>query len=321
MKHTWHFTINQFLVATRNNYKKALTLSIEHDLRQKSCMENNPGDPDYVLAYNRYHPLHEALQMAYVQWKSQGGMQKGDTLSVRQLLKLLPGKINTIDRKIQDVHEKGSARYKQLFPHYHKPFYRGSIDERISAVNALSKTMGDEPALAALKIMADNAYDALLASKAEQTGAKSITSVKSSQMETARINAMVCQYQNVGFYINKFPTQPERIESLFDVSTLTNPEQVIWRGQLDAGEIHPLMVHTFYPGDIIRIKGIGPADIKAYLASTPGGTDSIAVLITANHSLKFDVTKFEVSDHAVHRYLTLVNTSETDDTRFFVQLY
>jgi len=321
MAHRWHFSINQFLVATRDNIKKAYKLSLFHIFSLKQRMDANPGDADYAFAYNRYLPLHEALSNTYTVWKSKGGMQKGDTLSVKQLLKLLPGKINKIDLKIQDVHEKGSPRYVQLFPKAHKPFYRGSQISRIYALNAMSLSIGSEAALAAVKIMVDAAHTELNDAKGEQEGAKSSKTFSSNDMEKARKAAMIGQYQDVGFFINKFPTQPKLMEALFDVSTLTNPDQVIWKGHLDILEIHALLIHTFDIGDEIRLKSLMKADIGIYLASYPGGTDSEEVLCSGLHQITFDVALFEVEDLKEHRYLTIVNKSDTQETRFVVQLY
>jgi hypothetical protein len=321
MKHIWRITINQFLVATRDNYKKANKLSGEHNNRLKSAMDNHPGDPDYAIVYNRYHPLHVELSSAYLQWKSQAGTQKGDTLSVKQLIKLLPARINKFDLKIQEFHEKGSPRYMQLFPSYHKPFYRGSKDSRIVALGILSGAIGDEADLAPVKLLVDSTHNELLLAKAQQTGSKMVKSTDSSRVEQARIAAMIGQYQNMGFFINKFPTEPQRMEALFDVVTLTTPEQMIWKGQLKPKEIRHLLVRTLEIVDIIRVKSIGNGDLSVYLASYQGATDSKPVITKANHALRFEVSDFEVSDLSQHRFMTIVNNSETEEVRFFLQLY
>ena len=321
MNHRWRFMINQFLVATFKNYKKAYKLSREHDMRLKKRMDENPGDADYTLAYNRYHVYHLALEAAYTNWRSKGGIQKGETLTLDQLLTLLPGKINKIDVKIQDIHEKGSERYVQLFPNAHKPFYMGTQDTKITAVEALILTMGSEVALAPVKALTEVIYNDLIAAKDDQTGAKQTTETASSAVELARIKAMTGQYQNVGFFINKFPDQPDMIEPLFDVATLTNPEQTIWKGHLDPLENHPTLIHTFEAGDMLRFKSNGDAPVSAFLASTPGGTDSTEIKVEPMQENIIDVTAFGVTDYSVHRYLTLVNTSSTLDTRYVVELY
>ncbi|MEI8202510.1 MAG: hypothetical protein WCH34_05830 [Bacteroidota bacterium] len=61
--------------------------------------------------------------------------------------------------------------------------------------------------------------------------------------------------------------------------------------------------------------------IDAYLASTPGGTDSTKVSTTTKHEITFDVAQFHLSDYSVNRYLTLFNSSATDETRFIIELF
>lgn len=317
----WHYLDIQFLIATRNNYKKAYKLSIEHDSRLKKRMDDNPGDADYIEAYNRYHILHVAYLAAYNDWKVKGGAQKGETLNLDQLLKLLPGKINSIDWKIQDVHTKGTPRYTQLFPNAHKPFYTGTKETKIAAVETLNGAIGAEVPLAAVKIIVDGLYTTLIDAMAVQSGAKSTTSTASSSVELARIKAMTGQYQNLGFFINKFADNTDMIEPLFDVETLTDPAQTIWKGHLDPLENHPTLIHTFEAGDMMRLKSTGNGGLKAFLASIPGGTDSTPVTTEAHLEKIFDVTNFNVTDYAVHRYLTIINTSDTKETRFLLELY
>jgi len=321
MNTRWHFMINQFLVATRNNFKKAFKLSREHDSRLKKRMDENPDDTDYPIAYNRYHVFHLELVTAYNHWKNQGGMQKGDTISLEQLLNMLPKRINKLDLKIQPIHEKGSSRYTQLFPNAHIPFYSGTQDTKISAVKTLSLAIGSELALAPAKIDVDIIYTELLAAKDEQTGTKEHKDIAASSLEKARLRAMTGQYQNVGFFINKFPDDPDSIESLFDATTLTNPEQTMWCGHLDPLENHPTLIRTFAEGDMMRLKSNGDGDLRAFLASTPGGIDSTEINVTAHQETIFDVADFHVTDYSTHRYLTIINKSNDKETRFLVELY
>jgi hypothetical protein len=321
MAHKWRFMINQFMVATRNNYKKANKLSTEHDMRLHAAMNNEPGDTDYSMLYNRYHPLHVELTGAYVKWMSEMGAQKSESHSVKELFRILPKKINKVDIMIQNLYEKGSPRYIELFPKAHKPFYRNSHIKRIDSLEALSNTIGDEIALADAKVMVDNLVIELKTASNGQAGAKNTTKRNSVQMENARKNAMNGQYQNLGFLINKFPTEAARIKAYFDVSTLTQPEQCIWRGQLPAGKVHHTLTRTFEPGDMIRIKNSGNADIEAYLSNTQEGTNSSPVIIWANQQMIFDVSQFNVKNISEHRFLTLINKDPAADTRFLVQLY
>jgi hypothetical protein len=321
MERKWHYLENQFEIGTRYSFKKAYKISLFHDTRLHDRATDHPTDTDYQEAYTEYHPLHLALSTAFSNWKAIGGLQKGETLTLTQLLALLPARINNIDAKIQVVHLKGSPRWVQLFPNKHLPFYTGSQNNRIKAVESLSTAIGSEPALAAVKTEVDAKYDELIVAKTSQISAIDYTDSASNILEKARVEAMECQYKNLGLFIHKFPQNPDLIESLFDVSTLTNPEQTIWKGHLEPLENHPTLIHTFESGDMIRLKSTGNGDIKAYLASTPGGVDSTPVEVTSHHELTFDVADFHVTNYAVNRYLTIINKSDTKETRFLVELY
>jgi hypothetical protein len=55
-----------------------------------------------------------------------------------------------------------------------------------------------------------------------------------------------------------------------------------------------------------------PADttVQFYLATTPGGTDSVAVHIEANAVPRLiTAAEFGISDYATHRHITAVNST------------
>jgi hypothetical protein len=317
----WHYLINQMLSVTTNNYKKSYKISLFHDTRLKDMLDAHPADVDYQQAYDDYHPLHITLFGAYEDWKGKGGVQKGETLTLNQLLTLLPARINKIDAKIQAFHDKGSPRWIQLFPRDHLPFYTGSQANRIAALKALSVAIGSETNLAPAKTDVDNLYDEMLTAKANQNMAMGHVDAASNIVEKARVAAMNCQYANLGLFMHKFPTDPNSISYFFDVETITNPEQTIWKGLLDPLENHPTLIRTFEAGDMMRLKANGKGNISAFLASTPGGIDSTEIIVTAGHELIFDVADFHVTDYSTHRYLTIINKSSEFETRFLVELY
>ncbi len=321
MKKEWHYLNNQFEHETKNNFKLAYKLSVAHNGLLFERKNEFPTDLDYPILYNRYNPLHLVLEAKYYDYKSRGGVQKGKTLTVNQQLKLLPERINKYDVMIQAVYEKGSDRYVELFPNKHKPFYKGTKDNRIAAVGSLNNTIGTDAALADVKLLVNGTLNDLVDARHVQLGAKGSKETGSGALENARKAAMLMQYQDLAFLINKFPDKPDMVRTLFDVESLTNPEQTIWKGHLDPSENHPTLTHTFEAGDIIRIKSTGKSDIMAYLASTPGGTDSEGVAINSGQQLKFDVIQFKVTDYSKNRFLTLVNVSDSKETRFIVELY
>src|SRR4051812_47361495 len=128
---SWIYFSNPFLRTVKNNYKRAIQISTFTDSR----LQAKQNDEFYGPLYNRYHPFHVEFLTKYNAWKSQGGMQKGATLSLNQLLKLLsPSKINAWDLAVMNVYDKGSADYLTIFPQGHKPFQSGEKLLRINAV-------------------------------------------------------------------------------------------------------------------------------------------------------------------------------------------
>jgi hypothetical protein len=104
-------------------------------------------------------PLHKALANAYNIWKSMGGTQKGATLTVQQLLKLLsPGKINAWELAVQGVYAKGTPQFVSIFPRRHKSFQIGETGQRIEAVNQLGIALNGIAPLATTLTDVQNFY-------------------------------------------------------------------------------------------------------------------------------------------------------------------
>jgi hypothetical protein len=321
MTKPWHYLENQFLNETEDSFKKAVKLCDYHDHELKRAMDDDPLDPDWATLYNRHHPLKIALTNEYNAWKSSGGSQESQTLNVKQLLKLMAGKVNNWDRRSQDFYADTTPRYKEIWPDLHKPFYGHGIEDRINAVNQLSINIGTDPVMITIKGEVDTYFGQLDTARTVQDGAKGAVKVHSTAVNFARIEAMTMQYGDMGFLMNKFYQNPTLVRVFHDVETLTDPDQTIWRGHLDALEVHPVLIHTFLNDDQMRVKITGDADATVYLATTEGGTDSAGLVITAHHERLITISDFGVGSLSTHRYLTIVNNSNTTETRFLVELY
>ncbi len=323
MANTWHYFVNQMDNCTKNSFKKAKKLSDYHDAALLRAKNDNPTDTDYATAYSRYHILHLAFVAAYILWQSKGGAQESGTLNIKQLMSLMTAKINRWWGQIIVIYAADTTRFKAIFPDLRNPFRVGSRNSRIAAVGTLSANIGADVALSATKTEVDAYYAQLNTANTGQTGDKTAVDTASAACEAARKAAMVGQFQNVGFFINKTPDNPSIYAHLWDVETITNPAQTIWKGHLDVNENHQVFIHTFTPGDDLRLKCVGVTStdkIVFYLASTPGGTDSDPVTVLINHQQTINVTAFNVTDYSTHRYLTVINQS-TGETRFMVQMY
>ena len=311
MKTIWKYLLNQFLTATRDNFKKALKLSNYHDAVLKSAMDATPSDPDLALLYNRYHPLHIAYIDGYTKWKNAGGTQEGQTLNMDQLLVLLVSKINKWDVKVQNVFDKTSPEYKTIFPDGRKPFGRGAINTRVIAVQGLGTALTAYPTLTAVKAQVDAFYLLLDAARDVQEAAKGGTKTSSQLLDEKRIAAMTMQYGNMGFLIGKYMNTPLLVAPFFELEVLRDHQQVLFTGVLDPGENEPVLIHTFASDDEIRFKLTGTGQAAFYLATTPGGIDSTPVILMGGAQQIVMASAFGITDYGTHRYLTAINSGTT----------
>ena len=332
MENTWHYLINQFINATKGNYKKMLKLSNYHDAYLKKMMDENPADPDWATLYNRYHPFHEAFVIAYTAWKSAGGSQKGQTLNLDQLLILLITKVNKWDSMVQavDGFEKGTPNHLAIFPQGHQPFVQGEKTAKVNAVKVLGENLAPfalvNPAILTIKNLVDAFYLQLDAARDTQEGSKGGTKQKSDEVEVKRVTTGTEQYRDLGFLINKGAEVPEFIGNFFELQILRGHQQVLFTGTLDGNENEAVLEHSFAADDEIMLDITqtpptpGVHTVAFYLATTPNGTDSTPVVKTANAAKqKIEAAEFGVLDFGTHRFLTAVNNS-AEELHYVVEL-
>jgi hypothetical protein len=307
MEQPWKYIGNQFDSETETSYKKAVKLSHFHDARLLSAQTTYP-----LLAplYTRYHPLHLALMNGYSAWRTAGGTQEEETLTVRQLMDQAMLDLDGWDVQVQVVYPKTTARYRGIFPNGRKPFRQGGLELRIDAFQDLSNAIGTDVALAAVKTAVDSTHSALVAARTAQEGAKGGKLVNSGAVEAARLAAMNMQYRNMGVVIDAYFDDREMLcNAIFDLETLRNPEQQTFTMSLDVAERHDVATRTLLADDELRAKLTGPGRVHIFLASTPGGVDSTPVVVNTDADLRFAAAAFGITDYTTHRHITVVNES------------
>ncbi|MCW5908028.1 MAG: hypothetical protein KIS94_09230 [Chitinophagales bacterium] len=319
MTKPWKYIDNQFLIATRTSYKRAVKLSNYHDA---ALLQAVATDPAFQPVYDRYHPLHLALEEQWSIWKSRGGAQEGETLNLNQLLEQAENRLPGWEVQIQVVYPATTPRYKAIFPDGRKPFTKGTIDQRINAYNILSLNIGADPALATIKTVVDDTYTGLNNARIAQQGAKAVTKAGSEMLEAAVTDAMITQYRNMGFLMDNFYEQRESLaNTLFDLQTLRDLDQRIFTGTLSPLETEPVLVHTFLSDDRLRLKNNGSRSYTLYLASTPSGINSTPVIVAPLEEKNITAADFEITNYGTHRYLTAVNPNNDAETEYLIELY
>lgn len=313
----WKYIENQFTTATRDNLKKALKLSNYHDAALSKLKDE---DPAWLPIYTRYHPMHVEYVQKYNLWKSAGGAQEGETLNVEQLLKTSYEKIYDWDLDIQKQYKKTTPRYKSIFPNGRKPFYQGSIDEQINAYNTLSQNIGADATLATVRAEVDTTYGELDAARDKQEAAKGSTKGESGNVDTAARHVMIMQYRNMAFTLDNYYNERDAYcNRIFDLPLLRNLEQKKFTGTLDINEVEPVLIHTFAEDDEIWLSAQPAYPVEFYLATTPGGNNSTALVVKTAEVSKITAADFGITNYGTHRYLTAVNVSGAE-THYVVEL-
>jgi len=320
----WNYSDNQFLNATKGSFRKALKLSTAHDNYLFQMTVDFPLDTDWATMYARYHPLHLAYKLAYNAWVAAGGTLSGKTLSLSQLMKLIPGKLDIWIGMTILVHAKISARFKELFAKLRIPFEKGKTEMKIGAIETLSINIGAEVALAPLKVLVDAAFTEIDTARNTQLSGKTGKVNTRITLEAARVSTMGTQFADAGILMNKFWNDLPKIETVFDLQTLRNKMQTLFKRKMKTTETSQIVTTTFVAGDEIRGKVKQVANltdkVTLYLGSTAGGIDSTPVIIFNNHELKFAVTAFAV-DLNTHRFLTAVTTGNLLIVELQIELY
>jgi len=261
----WSFATNPFTIVTEKSYYNALALSTYHD----NALQAAKADAAIAALYTTFHPIHVAYKSNYDAWITQGGTQQGETLNFYQMQHLLSGsKIQQWDIKIQNVYLPTSPQYKKILPNKRSPFQKGTQLERLHAVQALSKSIGADASLAAVKTDIDTFYTQLELAYNTQKGSISTTKSSSSNLETARIALCNAMYGNVGALIQKYATNPIKIEQFFDQKIMRRSQQVFFTGHVKPAEVITVVKHTFTDTDEIYLNNIGTVALQVYLATS-----------------------------------------------------
>jgi hypothetical protein len=273
MKRPWIYLDNPILNATDNSYRMAVRISTHHD----SALNAAKADPFILGLYNSYHPVHQAFIDKYNAFVAQGGLQQGDTLNLRQLLRLLSGsKIGFWDSGIQIVYPPNTPKYMALLPNGRGPFQTGTQTQRISAVKGLSDGIGADAALATVKTDVSAFFTELNTANTTQKGSISVTKTLSDDVDAARIAMCIAQYADLGAFIQKHAADTIPVEQYFDLAAMRKGQQVLFTGSIKKESAHTIVKRTFGAGDNLELENPGVTELQFYLAAIkdaqPGST-------------------------------------------------
>jgi hypothetical protein len=313
---TWNFLINTFLVITEGSYRTAKKLG---DYTLNALLSHN-ADPVIANLHTSLKPFVDSYNSAYNTWLSKLGTQKSLTNDLTINLKLLQSaKIKQWDIAVQGQFLEGTTKYIAIFPNRRSPFQQGSQEDRLAAVEALSIALAGIASLATTKTDVDAFIAMLKASFVVQKGSLSNTSGFSNNVENARVAMCVELYGVLGQLMSKYKTNPKDVEQYFDLETIRNHEQTLFKGTLHPSEVELVMTHTFATGEQVRLINKGATKLRfalCPLANSPID-DTINKIVLPNDETIVDIS--ELGD-ITNRFLKVENMEATAGNRYSVML-
>jgi hypothetical protein len=310
----WSYLENPILNATEGSYKLAVQISNYH----LSALKASLDVPFIAAMFAAYEPIHEDLADKYSTYVAQGGTQQGESLSVKQLLRLLSStKIREWDVAIQSVYPNDKARYKELLPRRRRPFQNGKQSTRIDNVGVLSLSIGSDSLLTAVKADVDLFNTRISNAYGIQQGSISHTSFQSNEVEFARVAMCVAQYCNLGTFIQQYGATPKRIATYFDLKNIRQHIQVLFKGQLKALKIKCICVRTFKLDDEIELTNLGDTILYFYMVEMKKNKPSMLVIVQPG--TKITVKASELGN-LLFRFLMVYNTNKVEKGKFELKL-
>lgn len=312
----WNFLINTFLIITVKSYRTAKKLG-DYTL---SALLSKDSDPAISLLAFNLEPFVTNFNTAYTNWLSKIGTQKSHTNELSNNLKLLSStKIKQWDIAVQGQYIEGTSQYIAIFPNHRRPFQQGSQEDRMAACEALSLALTGIVPLASTKADVDAFIDTLKANFVTQKGSLSNTGSNSDALDAARQAMCIEMYGVLGQLMSIYKADPSDVRPFFDLETIRNHEQTLFRGTLNANEIELVLTHTFIEGEQVKLANKGTTTLR--FALVPLSTSDIAgtTFVDLEPNSETVVLASELGNLA-NRFLKVLNTGNANNNKYSVML-
>ncbi|MBI4944910.1 MAG: hypothetical protein HY840_00755 [Bacteroidetes bacterium] len=215
----WHYLANQFDNVTKINFKLMNTINADHFAK----LQAQQSDPDIAALLARTTPVHDNFNDAYSVWFSAKGIHKGETDRVQGYINDLSStKIKQWDAQIQTLYLEGTSDYIVILPNGKKPFYSGTIDDRIAQLDALADRLVAYPALMATMNDVLVFHTTLDDARNIQQQKEGLLNNASDLTETARKEIATMMYRNLGLLMDKYAGNLNLVSNFWELSLLSS---------------------------------------------------------------------------------------------------
>ena len=306
----WPRTENFFLPFLQRSYILAKAIINAVDIKLHSGI----ADAGILAMYTEFHVLNDEFDADYGIYSSLKSINPSNTQGVTDLLgELMSRYAKKWDVAVQHIYEDTTTKYKSLFPNRRKPFQKGSLPSRITALNNLVTAIGSDATLATVKTEVET-FLALLKVATDTQGDKNAAIAASQTVLDAIIVTVSVGLMKVyGLLTAKYCASLKTVDNYFPVDLLHVASQ--WSFTLTLDDLVPQLI-TKRKFDILVDKlnfiNNGTSAAKAYftngIATTPEVGVPIATLAAESNSL-FNPVALGYTD--AKRYLYVVSTDGT----------
>jgi len=213
----WSFENNVFLLLKKRSMKRfyKLVYSFMTALYAEHLI------PEINAIHNSMLVPSSAFMEGYLNWKSQQGVRKGDTLTQNYMFEALYHlKMPDWNRRIQVVYAPNTGEYKKIFPDGLSPFSQKSMEEQLIYLNLVIKNAGLFTSLNAITTEMTLFRDDIKNIRYTQQTSVSDVKVSATSLKKLAEKMAVEMYGALGSLMIFHRENPENIRKYFIISLL-----------------------------------------------------------------------------------------------------
>lgn len=317
----WFYIMNTFEVQTRRNFKKMLTLDLDH---YGNLVEAADLQPAIIPLRDDYLPLHTSYQNIYALWQGAEGTHEGSTIAVKTLMENLNTDLRVWEGVVRFVFPEDSADERSIFPDKRRPFQKGTYEQRISAIRTLYlklATYTGEALLVTLSATVQSFYNNIEAARLAQTGDEMGITAQRDLLEEQRVLCARGMYGNLGRLMYIMRENPVNIESFWDLSLLRNSSEPPYTEDITADPHSDTEVGLsadqrgkVEANSVVLLRNTTEANVPLSVgfSTAPGVSPSLLVVVL--HGAEIELNASELGWSSEKKYLLVQNGSDETGT-------
>jgi hypothetical protein len=259
----WQASRNSFRSPMEESVENALGISI-FTLNALNPYQSDPN-PGFGILFNEHKDKTTKLTGALGIKDSIDTFRSGYTKNMEIAYKDMAPKLAHFDDLVRPVFGKNTLEYNTIWGANRNRFYRGSYEERETAVKGLSEAMDHYPGLAAVVIEVKAYHEELVTARQAQQGYISGSKNYSASVFQAIENLILQHDRTLGwlkFYYALEDNAQAKVNSFFDISKIINHNnnKVYPRHVPISGSVR-VCRRAFKESDKIRITVDGTEDV------------------------------------------------------------